>query len=265
MISDESPSTDLYFFPVAIVEKAEEKKREIYHQAPPKLNSKVLPRRVVATWQGVGERTVVVVLAIEEHHIFRSRSLEDRSSLQQISGWYLGLRSAFFTSGPSCSCTPSSGRDSSFLRLPAHVARRRAGHISSVPSHDRISFAPRPRVDGGAVGDCNWDDLSSPSNILFNLSHGRNTFPNTSGGSPLLGRHRQWYVIHRIFYALVLSSRYLSRGSRDLYVSLLIISSSHTSNLSLVFRFRSQAWSIRPRGRNISHLLHLHDLLDVRS
>ena len=38
-------------------------------------------------------------------------------SLQQISGWYLGLRSAFFTSGPSCSCTPSSGRDSSFLRL----------------------------------------------------------------------------------------------------------------------------------------------------
>ena len=185
-------------------------------------------------------------------------------SLQQISGWYLGLRSAFFTSGP-CSCTPSSGRDSSFLRLPAHVARRRAGHISSVPSHDRISFAPRPRVDGGAVGDCNWDDLSSPSNILFNLSHGRNTFPNTSGGSPLLGRHRQWYVIHRIFYALVLSSRYLSRGSRDLYVSLLIISSSHTSNLSLVFRFRSQAWSIRPRGRNISHLLHLHDLLDVRS
>ena len=186
-------------------------------------------------------------------------------SLQQISGWYLGLRSAFFTSGPSCSCTPSSGRDSSFLRLPAHVARRRAGHISSVPSHDRISFAPRPRVDGGAVGDCNWDDLSSPSNILFNLSHGRNTFPNTSGGSPLLGRHRQWYVIHRIFYALVLSSRYLSRGSRDLYVSLLIISSSHTSNLSLVFRFRSQAWSIRPRGRNISHFLHLHDLLDVRS
>ena len=186
-------------------------------------------------------------------------------SLQQISGWYLGLRSAFFTSGPSCSCTPSSGRDSSFLRLPAHVARRRAGHISSVPSHDRISFAPRPRVDGGAVGDCNWDDLSSPSNILFNLSHGRNTFPNTSGGSPLLGRHRQWYVIHRIFYALVLSSRYLSRGSRDLYVSLSIISSSHTSNLSLVFRFRSQAWSIRPRGRNISHFLHLHDLLDVRS
>ena len=169
-----------------------------------------------------------------------------------------------FSLGP-CSCTPSSGRDSSFLRLPAHVARRRAGHISSVPSHDRISFAPRPRVDGGAVGDCNWDDLSSPSNILFNLSHGRNTFPNTSGGSPLLGRHRQWYVIHRIFYALVLSSRYLSRGSRDLYVSLLIISSSHTSNLSLVFRFRSQAWSIRPRGRNISHLLHLHDLLDVRS
>ena len=169
-----------------------------------------------------------------------------------------------FTSGP-CSCTPSSGRDSSFLRLPAHVARRRAGYISSVPSHDRISFAPRPRVDGGAVGDCNWDDLSSPSNILFNLSHGRNTFPNTSGGSPLLGRHRQWYVIHRIFYALVLSSRYLSRGSRDLYVSLLIISSSHTSNLSLVFRFRSQAWSIRPRGRNISHFLHLHDLLDVRS
>ena len=182
----------------------------------------------------------------------------------QISGWYLGLPSAFFTSGP-CSCTPSSGRDSSFLRLPAHVARRRAGHISSVPSHDRISFAPRPRVDGGAVGDCNWDDLSSPSNILFNLSHGRNNFPNTSGGSPLLGRHRQWYVIHRIFYALVLSSRYLSRGSRDLYVSLLIISSSHTSSLSVVFRFRSQAWSIRPRGRNISHLLHLHDLLDVRS
>ena len=181
----------------------------------------------------------------------------------QISGWYLGLRSAFFTSGPSCSCTPSSGRDSSFLRLPAHVARRRAGHISSVPSHDRISFAPRPRVDGGAVGDCNWDDLSSPSNILFNLSHGRNTFPNTSGGSPLLGRHRQWYVIHRIFYALDLSSRYLSRGSRDLYVSLLIISSSHTSNLSLVFRFRSQAWSIRPRGRSISHFLHLHDLLDA--
>ena len=189
---------------------------------------------------------------------------ESKLSLYNRSGWYLGLRSAFFTSGP-CSCTPSSGRDSSFLRLPAHVARRRAGHISSVPSHDRISFAPRPRVDGGAVGDCNWDDLSSPSNILFNLSHGRNTFPNTSGGSPLLGRHRQWYVIHRIFYALVLSSRYLSRGSRDLYVSLLIISSSHTSNLSLVFRFRSQAWSIRPRGRNISHLLHLHDLLDVRS
>ena len=124
----------------------------------------------------------------------------EESSLQQISGWYLGLRSvpSYFTSGP-CSCTPSSGRDSSFLRLPAHVARRRAGHISSVPSHDRISFAPRPRVDGGAVGDCNWDDLSSPSNILFNLSHGRNTFPNTSGGSPLLGRHRQWYVIHRIF------------------------------------------------------------------
>ena len=29
---------------------------------------------------------------------------------------YLGLPSAFFTSGP-CSCTPSSGRDSSFLRL----------------------------------------------------------------------------------------------------------------------------------------------------
>ena len=50
-----------------------------------------------------------------------------------------------------------------------------------------------------------------------------------------------------------------------IYVSLLIISSSHTSNLSLVFRFRSQAWSIRPRGRNISHFLHLHDLLDVRS
>ena len=194
------------------------------------------------------------------------KSVEDLGFLfTQISGWYLGLRSAFFTSGPSCSCTPSSGRDSSFLRLPAHVARRRAGHISSVPSHDRISFAPRPRVDGGAVGDCNWDDLSSPSNILFNLSHGRNTFPNTSGGSPLLGRHRQWYVIHRIFYALVLSSRYLSRGSRDLYVSLLIISSSHTSNLSVVFRFRSQAWSIRPRGRNISHFLHLHDLLDVRS
>ena len=119
--------------------------------------------------------------------------------------------------------------------------------------------------DGGAVGDCNWDDLSSPSNILFNLSHGRNNFPNTSGGSPLLGRHRQWYVTHRIFYALVLSSRYLSRGSRDLYVSLLIISSSHTSSLSVVFRFRSQAWSIRPRGRNISHLLHLHDLLDGRS
>ena len=126
-----------------------------------------------------------------------------RLSLQQISGWYLGLPSAFFTSGP-CSCKPSSGRDSSFLRLPAHVARRRAGHISSVPSHDRISFAPRLRVDGGAVGDCNWDDLSSPSNILFNLSHGRNTFLNTSGGSPLLGRHRQWYVTHRIFYALVL-------------------------------------------------------------
>jgi hypothetical protein len=100
VISDESPSTDLYFFPVAIVEKAEEKKREIYHQAPPKLNSKVLPRRVVATWQGVGERTVVVVLAIEEHHIFRSRSLEDRSSLQQqISGWYLGLRSLFHLPG----------------------------------------------------------------------------------------------------------------------------------------------------------------------
>ena len=59
------------------------------------------------------------------------------------------------------------------------------------------------------------------------------------------------------------------QGEKSLYLyedrSLLIISSSHTSNLSLVFRFRSQAWSIRPRGRNISHFLHLHDLLDVRS
>ena len=191
----------------------------------------------------------------------------DYVSLQQISGWYLGLRSAFFTSGPSCSCTPSSGRDSSFLRLLRTWRAVGRGifplfHLTIVLA---LLLVHVWMGDGGAVGDCNWDDLSSPSNILFNLSHGRNTFPNTSGGSPLLGRHRQWYVIHRIFYALDLSSRYLSRGSRDLYVSLLIISSSHTSSLSVVFRFRSQAWSIRPRGRNISHFLHLHDLFDVRS
>ena len=51
---------------------------------------------------------------------------ESTFSLQQISGWYLGLRSAFFTSGPSCSCTPSSAAIvlfSAFLRTWRAVGR----------------------------------------------------------------------------------------------------------------------------------------------
>ena len=72
--------------------------------------------------KGSAGRTAAALLVCSKDRkiLFKIKILKMRLrlpySLQQISGWYLGLPSAFFTSGP-CSCTPSSGRDSSFLRL----------------------------------------------------------------------------------------------------------------------------------------------------